>query len=105
MENQDLDIFVSLRVDIIRQLFDMASDFQHDKNLKRRLMVFAGSLANEVTPHQILVKKLFDNTNNNSEIPHIMNSTLSVFKSYGENTEIKPVWKPWKTMGSMNVHR
>lgn len=98
MEDRTLDTFVSIRVEIIRQIFDMACDFDHDKTINRRLMVFAGSLSNEITPHQERARKLFDNTINNLEIPHIMNSTLSAFKSYGDTTEIKPVWKPWKPM-------
>ncbi len=101
METKDLNLFVSLRVETIRQLFDMATDIDNrpstDRALYRRLMVFSGSLANEITPHQSLVKELFDKSNNNSEIPHIMNSTLSSFKSYSDGAVIKPVWKAWKT--------
>lgn len=97
MENKNINLFVSLRVEAIRQLFDIANDFDHDIALNRRIMVFAGSLTSEITPHQILVKELFDNTINNLEIPHIMNSTLSAFKSYSDGGVIKPVWKSWKT--------
>lgn len=97
MENKDMSLFVSVRVEAVRQLFDMANDFDNDNALNRRIMVFAGSVANEITPHQKLVKELFDNTINNLEIPHIMNSTLSVFKSYSDGGVIKPVWKAWKT--------
>lgn len=91
---------IDVRTDIILRIYDLAQGLDesndHEKPMYRRLMVFAGSIANELTNHQDAVRGLFDDNNMYYEIPHIMNSVLSAFKSYGNNDEIKPVWKSWR---------
>lgn len=103
MEPRELQNFVSLRVEAIRSLKEIAQEIdpRMDDNVHKRILVLAGSFANEITPYQKIARDLFDNNSSNQEIPHIMNSVLSVFKNYmgkREDTDvIKPVWKSWKT--------
>ncbi len=91
---------VNVRTDIILRIFDLAQGLDtsndHEKPMHRRLMVFAGSIANELTNQQDIVRDLFDDNSMYYEIPHIMNSVLSAFKSYDNNDEIKSVWKSWR---------